>query len=79
MNYKDLFITPKIAEAPTDQEIQDAIRSYRNICLFQSDWTQLPDVNMANKSDWTVYRQQLRDMMAQNEDPKLIVFPEPPK
>ena len=78
MNYKDLFITPKIAEAPTDQEIQDAIRSYRNICLFQSDWTQLPDVNIANKSDWTVYRQQLRDMMAQSEDPKLIVFPTPP-
>ena len=78
MNYKDLFITPKIAEAPTDQEIQDAIRSYRNICLFQSDWTQLPDVDIANKSDWTVYRQQLRDMMAQSEDPKLIVFPTSP-
>lgn len=78
MNYKDLFITPKIAEAPTDQEIQDAIRSYRNICLFQSDWTQLPDVDLANKSDWAVYRQQLRDMMAQSEDPKLIVFPTPP-
>lgn len=78
MNYKDLFITPKIAEAPTDQEIQDAIRSYRNICLFQSDWTQLPDVNIANKLDWTVYRQQLRDMMAQSEDPKLIVFPTSP-
>ena len=71
---------PQITEdAATDAIIFESIRCWRNLQLAASDWTQLPDVDLANKWDWTIYRQELRDMMAQNEDPKLIVFPEPPK
>jgi len=79
MNYTNLLIIPLVPGNSTDEEILFSIRTYRNNELQASDWTQLPDVDLANKWDWAVYRQSLRDMMAQNEDPKQIVFPEPPK
>lgn len=34
----------------------------RNQLLQDSDYTQLPDVQLANKENWAIYRQQLRDM-----------------
>jgi hypothetical protein len=79
MNY--LNILPPIFDPKTvfDDVVVEVIKNYRNQQLRASDWTQLPDVDLVNKWDWAVYRQALRDMMAQNEDPKLIVFPEPPK
>jgi len=79
MIWQDLLILPIDETNPSDENIKTAIRGWRNRELAASDWTQLPDVDLANKWDWAVYRQSLRDMMAQNEDPKLIVFPEPPK
>ena len=66
-------------ENATNEIIIESIRSWRNMQLAASDWTQMPDLDLVSKWDWAVYRQSLRDMMAQNEDPKLIVFPEPPK
>lgn len=70
---------PQITEdTATDAIIFESIRCWRNLQLAASDWTQLPDVDLVNKWDWAVYRQELRDMMAQNEDPKLIVFPTRP-
>jgi hypothetical protein len=79
MVWQDLLILPIDETNPSNEIIAAAIRGWRNRELAASDWTQLPDVDFANKWDWAVYRQALRDMMAQNEDPKLIVFPEPPK
>lgn len=79
MNYTNLLIIGLNPVNPTDEEITRAVRTYRNQQLAASDYTQLPDVDLANKWDWAVYRQALRDMMQQNDDPKLIVFPEPPK
>lgn len=65
-------------ENPTDQDILNGIRSWRNRELAASDWTQLPDVDLPNKWDWAVYRQELRDMMNKGVPPKEIVFPTPP-
>jgi hypothetical protein len=79
MKWQNLLPFHVKEDEATDDFIAILIRAYRNKELFASDWTQLPDVDLANKWDWAVYRQSLRDMMAQNEDPKLIVFPEPPK
>jgi hypothetical protein len=78
MKIEDLIL-PYTIETVSEDYIVLVVRNYRNLQLAASDWTQLPDVDLANKWDWAVYRQSLRDMMAQNEDPKLIVFPEPPK
>jgi hypothetical protein len=79
MIWNDLLILPIDENEPSNDSIAIAIRGWRNRELAASDWTQLPDVDLANKWDWAVYRQALRDMMQQNDDPKLIVFPEPPK
>lgn len=40
----------------------------RNTLLQQSDWTQLPDVDLttAEKTHWKQYRQELRDMTDQD-------------
>lgn len=78
MNYIDLLISSDDADNPTDFEVVRAIRAWRNGQLAASDWTQLPDVDLANKWDWAVYRQELRDMMNKGVPPKDIVFPTPP-
>ena len=54
----------------------DAIRLQRNDLLAASDWTQLPDSLSADRrATWATYRQQLRDMMA-DDAPS---FPTPPE
>jgi hypothetical protein len=42
----------------------DALRTERNMRLVNSDYTQLPDVNLtaAQVEAWRVYRQELRDI-----------------
>jgi hypothetical protein len=51
----------------------------RNNLLFQSDWTQLPDINFSNelKQQWVIYRQSLRDITKQESFPN-VVWPIPP-
>lgn len=75
-NYQSI-LEPRV-EGYSDDFIASAIRQWRNAQLSASDWTQLPD-STADKAAWAAYRQELRDLPAQNDDPKLIVFPEPPK
>lgn len=78
MNCEDL-ISPTIdATVMQNNDLFDLIRQWRNAQLSASDWTQLPD-STVDKAAWAAYRQELRDLPAQNDDPKLIVFPEPPK
>lgn len=55
--------------AMTEEEIASAktsamgqIRATRDRLLTASDWTQLPDVSFVKKSEWTTYRQTLRDL-----------------
>ena len=77
MNYKDL-----IQEWENEAEIQDQwlferLRIWRDRELAQSDWTQVAD-STADKAAWATYRQALRDLPAQNADPKKITFPTRP-
>ena len=74
MTYLDILPFHWNAETITDQDILDAVREWRTRELSKSDWTQLSD-STADKAAWATYRQQLRDLPAQNDDPKLIVFP----
>ena len=62
---------------PDNSGAWDDARGKRNALLVQSDWTQLPDVPIATKDAWAVYRQQLRDVTLQS-DPFNIVWPVPP-
>jgi len=64
--------------AVTDDEIVRRMRSQRNELLFLSDWTQTSD-SPVNKSDWAVYRQQLRDIPEQPGFPHEIDWPIKPE
>jgi hypothetical protein len=49
--------------APTPEEIINENKSKAKDLLFVSDWTQLPDVPLANKEEWEVYRSALREIV----------------
>lgn len=77
MNLTDILL-PYSIDSLSDDLIVIYIKNWRRAELTASDWTQLPDVDLANKWDWAVYRQELRDLPAQGADPKLWVFPVSP-
>jgi len=54
----------------------EILKGIRNELLMQSDWTQLPDVQLSEeqKESWRIYRQHLRDLPENVEDPKLLVL-----
>jgi len=78
MNYLNICPFPFEPFQCSDEFIIEYCKIWRNRQLAASDWTQLSDVDLANKWDWAVYRQQLRDLPSQGADPKLWVFPVPP-
>lgn len=78
MNWQDTITISYDENTITDAQITFFIKTWRNGQLAASDWTQLSDVDLPNKWDWAVYRQELRDMMNKGVPPKEIVFPTPP-
>jgi hypothetical protein len=50
----------------------------RNMRLSWSDWTQMPDVEISDKTAWATYRQALRDVPTQAGFPFSIQWPQPP-
>lgn len=46
--------------APTPTEIQKANFDTAQLLLTESDFTQLPDVNLVNKDEWAIYRNLVR-------------------
>lgn len=50
----------------------------RRMLLVQSDYTQLPDVPVADKEAWAIYRQALRDITEQLDYPIAIEWPASP-
>lgn len=62
----------------TDETQWVIVRNQREALLAASDWTQLLDVNLPNKSVWAVYRQNLRDVTNQS-DPFNIIWPTQPQ
>ena len=71
-------------EPVSEKEKQDVItkefhkiREERTIRLAQSDWTQLPDAQI-NSEEWLDYRQKLRDITENLDDPFAVKWPNPP-
>ena len=52
----DTANTPVPPPPPTPIEIQKANSDTAQLLLNESDFTQLPDVNLANKDEWATYR-----------------------
>ena len=77
MNYLNFVAPHENADDVPNDYLFERIRNWRNAELAACDWTQLAD-STANKSAWAEYRQELRDLPAQNTDPKKIVFPTRP-
>lgn len=59
----------------------DDFRSLRNFKLRECDWVVMSDVSMPEetKKAWLDYRQALRDLPANTEDPENPVWPTPPE
>jgi len=78
--------TYKIIEGEAVQQnisIWDSIRPIRNTMLSESDWTQFPDSPLTDnkKTEWSTYRQALRDLPSNNSDATSIddvTFPTEP-
>lgn len=70
-----------IDDRPLRPEIPkaDVIREERNMLLSWSDWTQLFDSPVQNKTEWAEYRQLLRDITDQPTFPESVIWPTKPE
>ena len=68
------YTTKQWEDPRTHQTQWPMVRAERDAKLAASDWTQLPDVPLATKEAWAVYRQALRDITNQ-PDPFNITWP----
>lgn len=73
-----MSIPKHISAIWADEITINEIRIWRNLELQNSDWTQLPDAQ-CDQAAWATYRQALRDLPAQDTDPKKITFPTRPE
>jgi len=64
------------AEATT--KLMDELRSQRDLLLKSSDWTQVSDAPV-DQAAWATYRQQLRDLPNNTEDPANPTWPTKPE
>jgi hypothetical protein len=78
MNYENFVAPHETADEVPDDYFFERIRNWRNAELASCDWTQVVD-STADKTAWATYRQALRDLPAQNKDPKKIKFPTRPE
>jgi hypothetical protein len=69
------------ADADALESSWDRLRRERNALLASSDWTQSPDSPLDDeaKTEWSTYRQSLRDLPANTPDPADPIWPEAPQ
>ena len=85
------WVVDEVAQTVTNDQAQadadalasswDRLRAKRNVLLASSDWTQYNDSPLDDevKDDWTIYRQELRDLPATTDDPADPTWPEVPE
>lgn len=83
-DWVEVWIETPATQEQIEQRIMASsndVRMERNDLLTQTDWTQMPDVNMeeSKKSEWRTYRQSLRDMTQQEGFPWNISWPVKPE
>jgi len=70
-------VVSKPPEVLEQQEIDSAwlaLRKERDRRLYASDWTQVPDAPV-DKAAWATYRQALRNLPGNTQDPRSVVWP----
>lgn len=78
---EDGILTRKPEEDILQQELPEAwakLRKKRDFLLSSSDWTQVPDAPV-NQASWAIYRQELRDLPANTNDPYNPIWPTKPE
>jgi hypothetical protein len=75
-------MTKYISNLGNDDEVSDELylarlRYWRDSELARTDWTQVADAPV-NQAAWATYRQALRDLPANNSDPRKIELPTAP-
>lgn len=78
INHTFDFVTKQWVDARTNQQKSEMIRQLRDTRLKNTDWTQLPDVPVANQTAWAAYRQALRDITLQPGYPESVNWPTKP-
>lgn len=86
-NFKQVCIPPKYGVYLSYSSILagkwQEIRDYRDSLLSNSDYTQIEDYDLgysgAIQEEWAIYRQTLRDIPQDFDDPFHVVFPESPE
>ena len=61
------------AETGMPKNQWEIIRNKRNGLLKLTDFSQMPDVSQATKEKYTAYRQALRNLPQDNDDPQLVM------
>jgi hypothetical protein len=72
-----LETTDEYKTAATVRKTQQVLAD-RQYLLSISDWTQIPDVVLTNKTEWATYRQALRDVTTQPGYPWSVTWPQRP-
>jgi len=72
-----LETTDEYRTAATIRKKQQVLTD-RQYLLSITDWTQMPDVQLTNRTEWAAYRQLLRDIPEQTGFPFTIEWPNPP-
>jgi hypothetical protein len=69
------------ADADALENSWDSLRMERNALLVSSDWTQGSDTPLTDevKASWATYRQELRDLPANTDDPANPTWPDAPE
>ena len=81
--YYQNWIQTDASQSEIDYRLENQwfiIRETRNELLTECDWTQIADAPLTEeqKTAWRTYRQALRDLPANTEDPKNPVWPTAP-
>lgn len=79
--WKQTWVVENLTETEKQrltEEKKYTVRLRRNRLLTETDWTQSRDVTLDNDADWTVYRQELRDITTQEGFPHNITWPTKP-
>ena len=79
---EDAARATEIAANEAGQSDRDflSLRLERNSLLTESDWTQYNDSPLSDevKAEWAVYRESLRDLPDNTDDPSNPTWPTPP-
>ena len=62
----------------TNELFLSRMRAKRNRLLEKSDWTQITDCTISNKTAWATYRQALREFPATWTPAETVTFPDQP-